>query len=106
VMIIGFVSTLILGKFYKTLPFIIWLKVYKPYVGKKKTLLPKQLYSHKILKFQYYTHIIGFVLFFAALIVQWKPLFYAGITLLLVGAGLFTINVFKVVGHQSKTEAR
>lgn len=106
VMLIGFISTLILGKFYKTLPFIIWLKVYKPHVGKMKTLLPKQLYNHTILKYQYYTHIIGFVLFFAGIVFRFLPLFYVGIALLIVGATLFTVNVFKVVSHQSKTETR
>lgn len=106
IMLVGFVSTLILGKFYKTLPFIIWLKVYKPDVGKKKTLLPKQLYSHKLLKYQYYTHISGFILFFAAIIFHLYFLYFMGIGLLLIGASLFTINVFKVVGHQSKTEVR
>lgn len=105
-MIMGFISTIIMGKFYKTLPFIVWLKVYKPHVGKQKTLLPKQLYSHKILKYQYYTHTIGFVVFFLSLILRSEIVFFIGVALLLVGAILFTINVLKVIAHQERIEIR
>ncbi|OQX97991.1 MAG: hypothetical protein B6I20_11665, partial [Bacteroidetes bacterium 4572_117] len=42
---IGFITSLILGQAYKTLPFIIWLQRYQKLVGKAKTPLPKDLYS-------------------------------------------------------------
>ena len=100
VLIIGFISTLILGQFYKTLPFIVWMKVYKPYVGKEKTLLPKDLYNYTILKYQFFAHVSGFILFFSSLLFQLTSLFYIGIGLLLIGAILFLINVMHVVLHK------
>lgn len=102
IILVGFVATIILGQFYKTLPFIIWLKVYKPYVGKTKTLLPKQLYDHTILKIQYYTHVVGFILFTLSLMLHLSIIYYAGVTLMMVGASLFLVNVLKVVFHKRK----
>lgn len=102
VLIFGFIATLILGQFYKTLPFIVWLKTYKPFVGKEKTLLPKDLYNYTILKFQFYTHVSGFMLFFSGILFQLKVLFFLGISLLIIGAVLFLINVMLVVLHKRK----
>ncbi len=103
VLIIGFVATLILGQFYKTLPFIVWLKIYKPFVGKEKTLLPKDLYNYNILKYQFYSHVSGFILFFCSLLLNLISLFYIGIGLLMVGAVLFLINVTQIVLHKKQT---
>ncbi|RYM34224.1 hypothetical protein ERX46_09725 [Brumimicrobium glaciale] len=103
VLIIGFIATLILGQFYKTLPFIVWLKIYKPFVGKEKTLLPKDLYNYTILKYQFYSHVSGFILFFASLLLNLISLFYIGIGLLMIGAVLFLINVMQIVFHQKQT---
>ena len=103
VLIVGFIATLILGQFYKTLPFIVWLEVYKPFVGKEKTLLPKDLYNYNILKYQYYSHVSGFILFFGSLLLQLISLFYIGIGLLMVGAILFLINVMQIVLHKKQT---
>src|SRR5690554_1506377 len=103
VLIIGFVATLILGQFYKTLPFIVWMKIYKPFVGKEKTLLPKDLYNYRMLKYQFFTHVSGFVLFFSSLLLQLISLFYIGIGLLMIGAVLFLINVMQIVFHKKQT---
>src|SRR5690554_531865 len=103
VLIIGFIATLILGQFYKTLPFIVWLKIYKPFVGKEKTLLPKDLYNYNILKYQFYTHVSGFILFFSSLLLNLVSLFYIGIGLLMIGAILFLINVMQIVFHKKQT---
>jgi hypothetical protein len=103
VLIVGFIATLILGQFYKTLPFIVWLKIYKPFVGKEKTLLPKDLYNYTILKYQFYSHVSGFILFFASLLLNLISLFYIGIGLLMIGAVLFLINVMQIVFHQKQT---
>jgi len=103
VLVIGFIATLILGQFYKTLPFIVWLKIYKPFVGKEKTLLPKDLYSYKRLKFQYYFHVIGFLIFFGALLSGFTAVFYLGLGLLFIAAVLFLINVMQIVLHKKQT---
>ena len=41
----GFLTALILGQMYKTLPFIVWLKLYQDKVGKFKTPLPADMHS-------------------------------------------------------------
>lgn len=100
--IVGFIATLIMGQFYKTLPFIVWLKVYKPFIGKIKTPLPKDLYSLKILIWQSRTHIAGFLVMSTALLYHDTFVFKIGIGLMLVGAILFLGNLLKIVLHIKK----
>ncbi len=56
--IFGFITTLILGQTYKTLPFVIWLEKYQALVGKTKTPLPRELYSEKIASIHFYLYLL------------------------------------------------
>jgi len=50
--LMGWISLLILGQSFKTLPFLVWLKHYGPSTGKEVTPLPSDLYHHKLLLVQ------------------------------------------------------
>ncbi len=100
--IIGFISTIILGQIYKTLPFIVWLKVYQPYVGKFKTPLPKELYSEKWLKIQMYVYLIGLAIFVNGIVFQQLIIIKTGITLFIITATINLVNVLKITFHQQK----
>lgn len=100
--IIGFISTIILGQIYKTLPFIVWLKVYQPYVGKFKTPLPRELYSEKWMKIQMYVYLIGLAIFVNGIIFQQLIIIKIGISLLIITASINLINVIKITFHQQK----
>lgn len=102
--IFGFITTLILGQTYKTLPFIVWLYKYKSLVGKAKTPLPRELYSEKIASVQ----IIAYFLFIAAMVLGLMLnniiLIRIGAYILIVVAILYNLNVLKIVKHKVKTE--
>ena len=98
--IIGFVSSLILGQFYKTLPFIIWLWRYQGYVGKFRTPLPKDLYSEKLLKLQYFLYNLSIVLLVLGYISGWEWIVRGGTLALLATALVFNANVFKMFFHK------
>lgn len=98
--IIGFISSLILGQTFKTLPFIIWLKVYKKLIGKIKMPLPKELYSEKLLTIQLYLFFAGFFFLLLGIILSHHTVITLSGTLLFISALLYTINTFKIILHK------
>ncbi len=101
--IFGFVTTLILGQTYKTLPFIVWLEKYQALVGKTKTPLPRELYSEKIAYAHLYIYIFFILFMLLGILFDKILLVRIGSYLLLVVAILYNINVFKMIFHKVKT---
>src|SRR5690606_28483345 len=58
----GFISALILGQTYKTLPFMVWLHRYQNLAGKMAIPQPKDLYSDKLVMLQNYVYATGYIL--------------------------------------------
>lgn len=102
--LLGFITSLILGQAYKTLPFILWLEKYQDLVGKFKTPLPKDLYSEKILEAQYWAYILTIAVLFAGVLSGLTWLIQAGAYLLLLTAILYNINIYKIFTHKAKPE--
>lgn len=102
ILIVGFVSTLIMGQTFKTLPFIIWLKEYKSFVGKEKTPLPKDLYSDNLAIWQYRIHTLGFVIVLLGIVIKSTIVLQLGFSLLAMGAILYAKNVLNIILHKRK----
>jgi cbb3-type cytochrome oxidase subunit 1 len=103
-LIYGFLTALILGQMYKTLPFIVWLKMYQDKVGKFKTPLPADMHSQKVADAHYYTYVIGFVSVIAGVIFSTVLLLQLGAALMLITALLYAFNTFTVLLHKEKLE--
>lgn len=99
----GWITSLILGKTFKTLPFIIWNDRYKNLSGKVKVPLPKHLYSEKITVWQFRIFIAAFLVFAVGIIFGQIPVIRLGAILWCVVAILYNINVFKIILHKNKT---
>ena len=101
-LVFGFLTALILGQTYKTLPFIIWLKRYQTKVGKQKTPLPQELYSDRVARWHATSYLIAFPLLIVGeltatvLIIQFAAAFF------IITAALYNYNVFKIVLHKEK----
>lgn len=100
--VFGFVTTLILGQTFKTLPFIVWLKVYKSAIGKEKTPLPKDLVDESVQRIQSILHPLGFCFLLTGMVFESKVGVIAGLLLLLIAAILYTYNVFHLLLHKKK----
>ncbi len=100
--IFGFITTLILGQTYKTLPFVIWLDKYSNLVGKTKTPMPRELYSEKIANIHYYIYLFFILSMILGILFSEIWLIKIGSYLLLVVAILYNINVFKMIFHKVK----
>jgi len=102
--IFGVISMLILGQTYKTLPFIVWLDKYQPYVGKFKTPVPRELYSEKIADYQFYAYLLAISLIATGIILKLAIILLAGSILLIIAALLNLINLILIVMHKTKLE--
>lgn len=101
----GWITAIILGMTFKTLPFIVWNKTYHQLSGKGKTPNPKDLLSDSTFHWMSRCYIIGFVLFAAGIIMSQLLILKIGAIALLVTAVLYNLNVFKVVLHKPVTDA-
>lgn len=100
--IFGFITTLILGQTYKTLPFIIWLERYKNLVGKTKTPLPRELYSEKIATIQFYMYFLFILAIPIGLLLSNNVIVQIGSYALLLVSILYNLNVLKIIFHKVK----
>lgn len=99
-LLFGFVSSLILGQTYKTLPFIIWLKVYKDKIGKQKIPFPKDLYSETIAKIQFACFTLGIMILILGIMLQHNFVISIGGIVMFIAVLLYNINVLKIIFHQ------
>lgn len=98
----GWITTIILGMTFKTLPFIVWSKVYSHIAGLGKTPNPKELFSDRIFIANGITYLIGFFIFSLGIIQKSALLLNIGAIFLLITSVLYNLNVFKIVFHKAK----
>ena len=97
----GWITAIIFGMTFKTLPFIVWNKVYHTRaVG--KTPVPKELFSEKLFQRMSIFYLLGFVLFLFGIIFLNDVLLKAGAVSLLSSAIFYVCNVAKTILHQPK----
>ncbi len=99
-MIFGVINLIILGQTYKTIPFIIWLERYQPYVGKYKIPLPKEIYHSKFALWQYRIYLAAFFLMMAAIVFQSHLLVKLAVFLFAVVAVMYNYNMVKMFFHK------
>ena len=98
----GWITTIILGMTFKTMPFIVWNKVYSSKAGLGKTPNPKDLFSDKIFIANSITYLIGFIVFSWGIIQSNILVLNIGAIFLIITAVLYNINVFKILFHKAK----
>ena len=92
---------LIFGQTYKTLPFIVWLHKYQPYVGKQKTPFPRELYSEKLANYQFYTYLLAISFMIFGIIIKNEIILQAGSIALIIVAVLNLWNILKITFHKT-----
>ena len=99
----GWITAIIFGMTFKTLPFIVWNKVYHHKAGLGKTPNPKDLFSGKLYTGMGIAYLAGLILFVAGILISDLFLLKSGTFFLLITAALYNWNVFKIIMHKSKT---
>lgn len=101
-LIYGFLTALILGQMYKTLPFIVWLKLYQDKVGKFKTPLPADMHSPAAAEAHYYFYISGFILLVSGIVFGESILIQASAFFMLLTSIFYGYNTFKILMHKQQ----
>lgn len=102
--VIGFITSLVMGQTYKTLPFIVWLKVYRGRIGKVVLPLPKDLYSEKVAIAQLWFFATGFALLLLGISTSTTNLLILSGVVLSLPAALYNFNLFKIIFHKPKNK--
>ncbi len=98
----GWITAIILGMTFKTLPFIVWNKVYHDIAGLGKTPNPKELFKNNIFIANVISYLLGFVILSFGILNTNVIALNVGAALLLLNALFYNINVFIILFHQSK----
>lgn len=97
----GWITAIILGMTFKTLPFIVWNKVYHKVAGLAKTPNPKDLVIDKLLKVMNITYILGFAIFIPGVWFGIPLLLKFGAAYLVATAILYNWNVVRILFHKA-----
>lgn len=98
----GWITAIIFGMTFKTLPFILWNKTYHNKAGLGKTPNPRELFNNNIFKWMSIAYLIGIILFPSGILLANEFLLKIAALFLLVAAILYNGNVFKMVMHKPK----
>jgi hypothetical protein len=85
---------------FKTLPFIVWNKVYHDKAGMGKTPNPKELFNDNLFLIMAAAYLLGFVLFIAGILISNELIIKTASILLLISAILYNGNVWKAITHK------
>lgn len=100
----GWITTIILGMTFKTLPFIVWNKVYRKIAGLGKTPNPKELFNTPVYIVTAAAYLLGFLSFAFGILSSKMFMLNIGAAFLFITALLYNLNVFKILFHKAKTK--
>lgn len=97
----GWLTAIILGMTFKTLPFIIWNRAHRKTAASSATPNPKELFSARIFSVMAVVYLAGLTVFTAGILSAYPPLLATGAVLLVAAAFLYNLNVFKLLSYSS-----
>jgi hypothetical protein len=98
----GWISAIILGQTFKTLPFIVWTKKYEDIAGKTNIPLPADLFNNYLLKIQLISFTVFVVSYFYGLFLSDNLFINIGLASFLIAAICYLSNVLIVVFYKRK----
>ncbi|HEX5653790.1 MAG TPA: cytochrome C oxidase subunit I [Chitinophagaceae bacterium] len=100
VIFFGWITAIIFGMTFKTLPFIVWNKVYHQKAGLGKTPNPKDLFNSRVFIIMALTYLPGFILFIIGAYLSDVFVLNFATCFLLLAALLYNWNVIRVILHK------
>lgn len=97
----GWLTTIILGMTFKTMPFIVWNKVYHNRGHLGKTPAPKELFNETVYKIMLYSYLSGFLTFIIGILILNQIVLKAAAAALVLAAILYVHNVWITATHKS-----
>lgn len=98
----GWITAIILGMTFKTLPFIMWNKVYQKVAGRAGNPAPKELFSESVFNITMIVYILAFVFCCIGIAFNLNLVFKGGAFLFVACSVLYGLNVCKIFLHKPK----
>ncbi len=99
----GWITAIIMGMTFKTLPFIVWNRVYHKIARLGKTPSPKALFSEQIFTGMALIYLAGFLLFTVGVLCSCVYVIKTAAVLLFLSALLYNLNVVQIIIHKPRT---
>lgn len=96
----GWITAIILGMTFKTLPFIVWNKVYQKSGFKGKLPAPKDLFSEKIFNRMSLFYSVGFLLLVIGIMLSDEIFIKSGAVAMLIAAILYVYTTIQILRHK------
>lgn len=100
----GWISTLIMGQTYQTLPYIVWVRHYEKLAGKVPTPLPADLIKHRLMYVQLMSFIIYLLTFIPGFLFHHLWLKQTGSISLMVSALCYFMQLLSLLLHKINTK--
>ncbi len=99
---LGWISAILLGMTFKTLPFIVWNERYKNLNGKGKIPMPKQLYKENVLNWQFRCYVVALPLLVLGIYMHTGTMVRLSGIIWVMVAVLYAYNVAVVIFHKRR----
>ncbi len=97
ILLVGFFGFLIIGNFYKIIPFLVWFQIYSPLIEERAVPMLHEMVPEKSANMQWIFSTSGLLLSSVGVAVQNIYIYYSGITFLITGALIFIITINKIL---------
>ncbi|MEA3228969.1 MAG: hypothetical protein U9P38_07850 [Campylobacterota bacterium] len=96
-LLVGFFGFLIIGNFYKIIPFLVWFQIYSPLIEEQVVPMLHELVEERLASLQWFYSSLGLALSSLGILLDLTQLFYGGVMFLSVGAILFLVFIYRVL---------
>lgn len=98
ILLFGWISSIILGMSFKTLPFILWNRLYQLHnKDMHKVPNPKDMFHPLLFKLKLIGYVSGCIVFAIGVMFMLKPLMYMGALLLLLSSLTYLLHLFYII---------
>ncbi len=95
----GFITSIILGMSFKTLPFIVWNKVYRIQTSAQKQ--PKDLYNNFLYDKMYWMYLVSIIAFGIGMIFEKQVIVIPSCIGILLTAVMYVLNIYKIISTKA-----
>lgn len=97
ILLVGFFGFLIIGNFYKIIPFLVWFQIYSPLIEERAVPMLHELISEKQGNIQWLFSTFGLLISSVGILTDNSVIFYSGVISLTIGSLVFFVTINKVL---------
>ncbi len=103
-LLMGWITGIILGQSFKTLPFIVWNSHYRDLTGRVRVPLPRDLYRERWLRWQLWIYVVSVILLVIGIISRHMMIIRIATWSWLGLSLLYAINISQILLHKNEVK--